>query len=217
MSSFTFQDIGGCGCAGFLVTCTGCASLPLAGISIQVWTSSGGTLLGTQTADGSGNITLGAGTYFLIDTSGRLQGANVTVAGNMSVGLLPATTGYSCYSGCVLPLKNTLYLTDSVFGGPVTLTYSATGGYPSVAGWGGTLTATMGSCCTTPISRSFAYHLNASGPLYIGVASIIESATPSVVCPPSLSIIGTFTQAAACGPTPYYWWCSTSFTETITE
>lgn len=218
MPCFDAWDIGACGCAGFLVTCKGCGLLPMAGALIQVWTSSGGTLLGTQTADGSGRITLGAGTYFLIDTSGRLVGQSITVSGDMSTGLGAAATGYACYTPCVIPIKKTLYLTDSVFGGPVTLTYDPNGGVPSGPGWSGTLTTNMKTCCHTVLSRDFNYILNASGKVYVGVASMEQGVTPSVACPPSVSIIGTFSQAVNCsGTTPYYWWCTTSFTETITE
>lgn len=206
-----------CTCSGFLVTCHGCANLALANVPIQVWTSSGGTLLGTQTTNSSGQISLAAGTYWLIASSGRLNGSNLTVSANTSVTFTSAT-GYSCYDSCSIPISNTLHLTDSVFGA-CTLTYSATGGYSSVSGWSGTLTGVPSTCCGVG-TGNVTYHLNgpSNDQLYAIFGGFIASSVPTIVCQPSaVNISHTFSSAVSCAGDMYTYWCATTVTITVTE
>ena len=48
---------------------------------IQVWDHSGGTLLSTLTTNGSGNITVPVGSYWLIPTGGRFAGQTSSIYG----------------------------------------------------------------------------------------------------------------------------------------
>jgi hypothetical protein len=223
MACFDAWDIGGCGCGGgFLVTCKGCGSIPLAGDAIQVWTSSGGTLISTLTANGSGQITLGAGTYWLISSSGRLNGANVTVAANMPV-TFGAATGYQCIAGstgCMFPLKTTLYWTDSVFGGPHALTFSLIGGPTGGPGWSsGSIAVTGPTCCSVPGVSHVSALIGVAGQFEVAAGgNILADNTMACTCPPSFSYTKTFTNSGACiGGGAYYSWCSASITETVTE
>jgi len=215
-----------CTCGGtFVVTCNGCGGIALAGESIQVWDHSGGTLLATLTADGSGNISLAAGTYWLITADARFVGQNKTVSGATSV-TFSAASGYNCLSCCAIPLSNTLHYTDNI-GTAITLTYSATQ-------WVGTgSVAIPGSCCASQRagSTTLVFQVNVttaghftpsfypnSAPAYSATAIGTTNMCPNTTCPPSFSYSQTFSGwAANCSIPNYVCLCATTYTSTLTE
>jgi hypothetical protein len=157
MATLTLQDIGACNCTttcSYTFTVQGCNSLAYAGVTVSVYDVMGGTLLDTDTTDGSGHATLTwsgtSGTYYVtvtgISTRFNAYGQNLTIGcGSGTTITLSAATGYVCFPGCLLPVATTLSLTDSaILGGPVTatLTYSA-------GTWSGTASLTYpGTRCS---------------------------------------------------------------------
>lgn len=129
-----------------VVTVTGCNGLPLPAAAVS-W--NGGP---TYSTDGNGIALLPGltpGTGPLVVTCARFASysASVTVSGpcpqivNASVALTPAT-GYHCTACSVIPLKDTIYVTDGQYGVTATCTYGG-GGY-----WYGTASASYpGSAC----------------------------------------------------------------------
>jgi hypothetical protein len=219
MACFNAWDIGACGCAVPVVTCQGCPSsagnLPLAGQAIQVWDHSGGTLLTTLTADGSGNISLSAGTYWLIPAGGRFNGQNVTISGNRAVNFASAS-GYTCIntaSGCPIPIANTLHLTDSQYGA-YTLTFASNGCYDGTAGWSGSLAISGPTCCGAGDTLTSS-NLCSNGKFTGGSIALLDSLINATCSPFSYS--HTFSIPAVCANNAYYMYCATSVSFTITE
>ncbi len=146
MASLTQWPIGACGCncvGGFTITCTGCGSLPLIGESIQLMTAcTGGTASSTLTTNSSGQITLMAGTYYLLPANPRFACKTVTITTNQTVNF-SAASGYTCFNACSDPLKNTLHASDSL-GNNLTLTYQS-----SPSEWKGNLASgsSYAGCC----------------------------------------------------------------------
>ncbi len=113
--------VGGCDCTcaptGVTVTCKGCSSILFTtGQSIQTWNHSGGTLLATYTTNSSGQVSIPAGTYWIIPANGRFVGQNVTLTTAVTL-TFAAATGYVCSTtgGCPLwfPYPTTLYWSDN--------------------------------------------------------------------------------------------------------
>jgi hypothetical protein len=132
MACFDVWDIGACGCtvATYPITIKACNGILVSsGESIQVWTSSGGTLLNTYTVNSSHQISVPTGTYWFISTNGRLAGQNATVGTGTNIITFNAATGYYCtYIGtCLYPWANTLTITDSYLNVNATLIYQSSG------------------------------------------------------------------------------------------
>jgi len=120
-------DIGDC-CCPSCVTCVQltCCGGPVAGITVDIYDHSGGTLLASGTSGANGKVctTLATGTYYVVPSGG---GTCVWTPGNRSlvcnstitiVGTVPG--GVTCCGTCAIP--SILTLTDSV--GSCTLTLS---------------------------------------------------------------------------------------------
>ena len=115
MACFDTWDIGACGCAptGYTVTCKGCNSyIFTTGQSIQVWNHSGGTLLNTYTTNSSGQISVPAGSYYIVPASGRFGGQNVSISAPVTI-TFAAKSGYVCCVNLWFPVPTTIYWTDS--------------------------------------------------------------------------------------------------------
>lgn len=135
-------SIGGCGCTTPITatfTVHGCNSLAYQGVTVSVYTSSGGTLLASGTTDATGSVTLswsGAAGNDWVTVTGQsarfaAYGAttSITNGGSTTITLTPAA-GYYCFpgSGCLLPLAATIHATDTLLGN-ATLTYQTSGTY----------------------------------------------------------------------------------------
>jgi len=157
MACFNAWDIGACGCTvpTFVVTCKGCNSfLFTSGKSIQIWTSSGGTLLATYTTNGSGQVSIPAGTYWIIPANGRFAGGTHTISAATTI-TFSAATGYVCCSTLWWPYPTTLYWTDGDIG-PQAITVGASGGvftYNQHSSVGGC--DSSHSCTTNSIGNPF--------------------------------------------------------------
>ena len=130
------------------VTVLGCNNIPLSGATVSIYTSQGGTLIGSGTTDSSGVYSVqydgGSGNYWITVTepSGRFQdyAQNVYVNGTTATTIaLVSETGYVCTSGCVLPVSTTLTgtITTNDPGCPdspynITLTYVGGGEFTGV-------------------------------------------------------------------------------------
>jgi hypothetical protein len=133
---FSLGNLGCCNCSGSTnetITVEGCTTIKYPGVTVSVYTASGGTLIDSQTTDGSGvaHLTLPTvpGTYWVTITyiSSRFNAfvQSRSLTGTDTIGLAPAT-GYTCDSGCCLyPITNSITLTDSEYG-TFTLTYDIT-------------------------------------------------------------------------------------------
>jgi len=120
------QAPGGCNCEGYSILCYGCNNGALDNYAIDVYDTSGGTLLFSLTTDSTGHISLRAGTYWLQSHDGRYAGPSITVSSNATVTLTPAS-GYACIVGCPFPISKTLHFTDS--NGTWTLTWASASGW----------------------------------------------------------------------------------------
>ena len=157
MSCYTSTDPGACGCGGGSCsqnfTVEGCGGLPYEGLTVEVYDSTGTTLLDSGTTDASGDVTLswtGTSGSYVVEVTGAgarfdaySQTLALTCGHDTTIGLTPAS-GYECCSGCLLPLADTLFLTDSVVGG-VTLSYDAFTGT-----WIGTIDYSFPGCPSPP-------------------------------------------------------------------
>jgi hypothetical protein len=154
-----------CQCCGGNLIIYGCNSLPLVGATVDVYAGGGGVpLIATGTTDAAGNsgINLSAGvSYDVRITLARFSTARQTVtgptSGNLTVAAPVDTANYHCGPlTCVLPIANTLHVTDSCTG------HSFTVAWLSGRVWQGTdpatYTAYAGSRCPAPA---------ASGPVNI--------------------------------------------------
>lgn len=152
---------------------TGCGGLPLPGVTITVKTLGGATVASGVT-DATGFVTLDIGTagvYNVVGDTGTVRFNTVT---NSSVSLfcgtqwnvgfsLAVASGYHCLPvtfGCAWPVKDTLQLTDSVYGS-TTLAWSSTSG----GIWSGTKTIFYpGYCgCAATNGPQIYYELNVNG------------------------------------------------------
>lgn len=149
----------------------GCNGLTQAGITVEAHDSTaGGTLLGTTTTNAGGNYTLAltsatAGNDIVIVPApvGRFDPSNnITLTytpgfpfgnkwgcGWFTFGInftLTAASGYTCIGGCFYPVKNTLTLTDSVYGGATIVN--------SGSGWVGSTSATFGGSAAPPCNNT---------------------------------------------------------------
>jgi len=113
-------------------TVNGCNSLVLSGATVNVYDTSGGTLLASGTTDAGGNVTLlwsGSCSCYVTATeaTGRLTayGSSLSLTANSTtvLSMLPAASGYTCDSACTLPISNTLHATFPS-AGTKTLTFS---------------------------------------------------------------------------------------------
>lgn len=120
-------------------TVRSCGSV-LPGVTVNVYSSLGGTLLASGVTDGSGNIFLGwlgSCTVYITVTGAGVRfaayGQSETFTSNSSFGInLTAASGYTCQSRCGIPLANVLHVTSPLLGS-ITLTYNASGSLG--AGW----------------------------------------------------------------------------------
>ena len=122
MACFDAWDIGACGC-GFSITCKGCNSTALVTYAVDIYNTSGGTLLYSLTTDSSGHISLPGGTYWIQSADGFFAGPSFTVRAPASI-TLTAATNYVCATSCcaLLPIPRTLSITDTI--GTYTATWS---------------------------------------------------------------------------------------------
>jgi hypothetical protein len=138
MPGFSTFDVGGCCCppCTHLFTVQGCNNLPYPGVTVSVYTASGGTLLDSDTTDGSGQVLLSwtgaAGNYWVTVTgiSSRFtafaQSISLTCGGSHTLNLVP-TSSYACWAGCVVPVARTLHVSFSPAYLP-NITLTSTGG-----------------------------------------------------------------------------------------
>lgn len=143
---------GGGGCASPTIhgKVTGCGGLNIQGATVTAHdATAGGASLGSTTTNSTGDYTLSGlsgqvsgHAIVVVISHARITAANRTLSYAATVGFntqwgcgqttatdtTGATTpaaGYHCTGQCGLPIKDTLTLTDSVYGG-ATLTYNAT-------------------------------------------------------------------------------------------
>jgi len=121
VASFGRWDIGGCNCDVTEITVVGCGTPGnYPGITLSIYTASGGTLLYSGTSDSNGQIhptSLPAGTWY-VTSSGQsaafypIDGNVVFLPGPNVIQLTPSEGGslaYFCIAGpCVQPLPQTL-------------------------------------------------------------------------------------------------------------
>lgn len=119
---------GGC-CQTFNVV--GCNGLPVRDATVNVRSSSGGTILATGTTDFNGNCSLiwigGCSVYAEVEYSPEFDtfGDDYSLTGGGGVEVTPSVaSGYHCLPTCAVPLPDTLHSTHPVFGA-LTYTYSA--------------------------------------------------------------------------------------------
>jgi hypothetical protein len=113
MACFNSWDIGACGCiVNVSMLCKGCNGAALVTYAVQIYNTSGGTLLYSLTTDSSGHISLPTGTYWIQSADGLFAGPSFTVSTPSSI-TLTAATNYVCNSCCSpLPAPRTLSITD---------------------------------------------------------------------------------------------------------
>ena len=205
-------------CENFKIT--GCNGLALPGVTVSVYDTSGGTLLTSGTTDSGGNCVLiwssGSSTAYVTatDGSGRFTAAGqaFTASTSLQIGLTVAA-GYSCISGCVYPVSNTLHFTSVLFGN---FTLVNVGGM-TWATSGPHFVSTIAFCgCTAvaacPFGITFSGASHAIGmqwdianapPAPNGCPSTSgpapgTSGTATIACPPSFSASLTVVGAATC-------------------
>lgn len=216
MACWGLWDIGRCGCpsgsCSVTFTVAGCNAIVDAfdTLTVSVWDSSNTTQLATGTTT-TGVITLswtGTSGAYHVHVSGqnaRFDSYDVMqtlmCGGTETLQLVPAS-GFVCITGCFLPLKTTLTLTDSVIG-TCTLTFSG-------INWTGSLSYSYPGftnptclCFCSPVTMTVGYQLSTSltlgwllassgcptahGPLVVATnTGIIESQTD--VCPVPFSL-----------------------------
>lgn len=246
----TMQDPGRCNCPGpggcsttingRATSCAGGAP----GITAEAHdATSGGTLLGTATTDASGNYSIAvagaiAGNAIVVVLKHtRLNTATRTlsytpfalpastqwtcgVATPTATTAMTAAAGYHCSTLCALPLKDTLHLTDSVYGTD-TLTWLVGTTWAS-AGKSVSFGGSVAPCTVCPAATTTIQYLMDTN---ISVANTFVGSCPdaaggsvaagpgggtssSLTCPPSFSFsltISSWTLAAidtlySCGP-----------------
>jgi hypothetical protein len=108
-----------CPAGGTTITVGDCSSSGYPGVTVSVYTSSGGTLLDSGVTDGAGRVSLsiGAGPTWWVTVTGQSARFNAFAETRNSttisfLGLVPAT-GYHCLNGCRLPVSDTLTATLS--------------------------------------------------------------------------------------------------------
>lgn len=128
-------------CSGAVVcTVRGCNSLNLAGATVTATRTGFITRTATTNSSGGASLSLPQGAWTVVVSRSRFNSATrtVTVASGCGVQFqtftLSAATGYSCVTGCAVPLSNTLHATSPV--GSVTLT-NTTGTWVGSIGFGG--------------------------------------------------------------------------------
>ena len=143
----------------------GCSSTALQGATINIYDHAGGTLLTSGTTNSSGLSTLlwnracASSVYVTISCSRfttYTATLTLTANGTTNVTLSPAA-GYDCTGCTAIPLADTIYLTDSVYGGPVTLTYSAGNWVSGTTSW-----SFPGDACCGAASFGMVYTLTGS-------------------------------------------------------
>jgi hypothetical protein len=192
----------GCGCNS---TCTqtftvrGCNSLPVAGLTVSVYTAAGGTLLASGTTNGSGQVALSwsgsSGNYYATVTGGlsaRFNAYAQTVAINCgastTINLTPAT-GYTCIPTCAVPLADTIHA--SYAGQLYTLVYGTYTSPLSLTGWLSSVVDLPGATVPNNGPGGDCTCVSGSTPSWI-------AATPVGGSGLSWQLIGTF---AKCGAT----------------
>lgn len=229
--AFTYWDLGSCNCTGptftqtFLVT--GCNAIGYPGLTVSVYTASGGTLLASGTTDGSGQVTLSwpdtsPATRWVVVTgqSARFlasaQSLTMTTGGTTTIGLAIAT-GYHCLNVCLQPAKDTLVLTDAVTG-TLTVTYSTRtvtlfggGGATTLTGWWGTLSynypdtsAVPGCGCDPQPGYPIDYVFSGSQVTLYGWVSLIGFGGGATLsdCPTTSTLNRGYTTLARTAATP---------------
>ena len=191
MPTFTFWDPGSCNC-GCQVTFTikGCSGLAYQGVTVNTYTSSGGTLLGSGVTNSAGQVTIpaqagntwvtitGASTRFV----SYAQTLNLTCPGSQTITLTVAS-GYVCAFNCVLPISTTLH-------GTFTATTPPPGPGTSTLTWNGTLWQstpfTTGSGCIQITTGGYL----CQGTVLAGICNCcMNDAYASVTCPPSFQLV----------------------------
>lgn len=223
----------GCPCCAsgntLRMTVQGCNNLVLAGATVAA-TLSGTTYTGTTDSLGVADVAIGGTGTYSVAVTYTPAARFATSTGNVVVSApgittatrtLSAATGYTCQDweapggtgnrDCVLPLANTLFLTDPTYGA-VTLTYNG------VNSWGGTKSVSYGACGICPAGTvsldyglprtasagnvlGFSYGVDTSGcPSNLGIggrqslSGLGFLAANTLACPPSL--LATFTYNA---------------------
>ena len=104
----------GCDCtcgASVSMLCSGCNSASLVTYAVQIYNTSGGTLLYSLTTDSTGHISLPTGTYWIQSADGFFAGPSFTVSTPATITLTVAT-GAVCVSCCPMAIPNILSITD---------------------------------------------------------------------------------------------------------
>lgn len=248
MACFSEWDPGGCGCGGTAWTqdfeVHGCDGTGYPGVTVSVYSASGGTLLASGTTDASGDVSLawtGTGSTWWVTVGGasaRFQAFAQSMGlinGNFTPLDLAEATGYHCSQLCLLPLADALHLTDSIVGA-VALNYDA-----GTGNWVGTATYNYPGCgaagcgcvanAAVPITYTFDSTtglVSASFPLASGVSScpwdtplggaggFDTVSAPSYSCPPAFAASGTFGDGAFTNFAQCLY-CGATATWTLTE
>lgn len=184
-TAFGRWDPGGCNCPPQPILVEGCDAVPYPGVTVSVYSASGGTLLFSATTDSAGKVyptTVLPGTWYVTVTGQNARyasyGQNLTLSTTgVAIATLSPAAGYSCLGlGCLLPtLPN--------------LNYTGPAGAQVLTGGGGIWNG-PGQAVT----------LNTSAGSGAGAATIFYSGSgtrvygSSLACPPGLSI--TFTDGS---------------------
>jgi len=232
MACFSVWDIINCGCTtscSQAFTVTGCGGIAYPGLTVSVYTSSGGTLLASGTTNGSGQVALSwsgsSGTYWVAITgqSARFAAYGQSLAltcGGSKVIALATASGYHCdcsASGCLLPVADTLFLTDGVYGA-VTLAYGSRtftliGGTPqTLTGWWGTIGVPyVGACFVCAGGTATLDYFYSCGlvNLYSNICS--AGASGSCLWFPGAGVFAGYQEVASTALQARTWSCPPSF------
>ena len=171
-----FNASGPCGCCGnnfsYTFTVVGCANPAknaafFSGLTVSVYTSSGGTLLASGTTNSSGQVTLswsdsaGPNTRYVTASTpwtGRndAYGANRSLSNGGGATLaLPANASYACCSNVDWAIPKTLYWTDA--DGTYTLTNSGGTVWSVLANMAGTASGVVCFSCASATINPMVY------------------------------------------------------------
>lgn len=119
-TAFGRWDPGGCNCPPQPIEVQGCDAVPYPGVTVSVYSASGGTLLFSATTDAAGKVyptTVLPGTWYVTVTGQNARyaayGQDLTLSTTgIAIAALQPASGYCCLGlGCLLPTTQNLNYT----------------------------------------------------------------------------------------------------------